>query len=136
MLAEGINDEAVVVEPNTDSNYSTILLFKGERTIITYHSTRMYKMPEIKPAKWIFLTSAGDNFKDLYSQAVDYTKKVNARLAFNPGTRQIRAGLDSIRDTFGRILERNIKVFFIIFTNGLPVTWDHLGCFNPANFFP
>ena len=51
-------------------------------------------------APWIYLTSMGDSFRPFYNHLLEWIKKKNGetKLAFNPGSRQLRAGLDSIKD--------------------------------------
>lgn len=97
---EGVDTTYVIQQPATNSNYSTIINFAGERTIFSYKSPRSYEFPVQLPAvPWVYLTSMGDSFRPFYNHLLDWMKKNGeVKLAFNPGSRQIRAGLDSIKD--------------------------------------
>src|SRR3989344_495282 len=75
------------------SSFSTIINFKGERTIFSKHVKRSHDFNfENVSTKWIYLTSLGEEWLSAYSKTVDFVKKVGCHLAFNPGTLQIAAG--------------------------------------------
>jgi sugar/nucleoside kinase (ribokinase family) len=42
----------------------------------------------------------GEGYEEFYKQAVEWAKSHNARIAFNPGTRQLKAGLEPLRYAF------------------------------------
>ncbi len=97
---ENVDTTYVIQQPATSSNYSTIINFAGERTIFTYKAPRSYEFPvQLPAAPWVYLTSMGDSFRPFYNHLLDWVKKnEGVKLAFNPGSRQLRAGLDSIKD--------------------------------------
>ncbi|MCK4588541.1 carbohydrate kinase family protein [Candidatus Woesebacteria bacterium] len=97
---EQVDTTFVIQQPSTTSNYSTVINYSGERTILTYKAPRSYEFPVQLPlAPWIYLTSMGDSFRPFYNHLVDWLKKnQNVKLAFNPGSRQLRAGLEAIKD--------------------------------------
>jgi len=97
---EGVDLSFAIQQPEAGSNYSTIINYQGERTIFSYHSPRSYEFPVGLPeAKWMYLTSMGETFRPFYNHFVDWKKKhPNVKLAFNPGSRQLRAGFDTIKD--------------------------------------
>ena len=79
------------------SSFSTIINFKGERTIFSEHVKRSHDFNFGNVStKWIYLTSLGEEWLSAYSNTADFVKKVGCHLAFNPGTLQIAAGKDSI----------------------------------------
>ena len=81
------------------SSFSTIINFKGERTIFSEHVKRSHDFNfENVSAKWVYLTSLGEEWIDAYNKIVDFVKKTNCRLAFNPGTLQISAGKKNIEN--------------------------------------
>jgi len=97
---EGVDTTFVIQQPSTESNYSTIINYSGERTIFTYKFPRSYEFPVHLPiTPWVYLTSMGDSFRPFYNHVVNWLKKnPSIKLAFNPGSRQLRAGLDAIKD--------------------------------------
>ena len=48
-------------QKRTESNLSTVLSFKGERTILVYHAPRKYTLPKMDGTKWVYYTSVGKN---------------------------------------------------------------------------
>jgi sugar/nucleoside kinase (ribokinase family) len=89
---EGVSTEYITCKKNSRSNYAVALLYKSERTILSYHVPRVYTLPKFLPTQWIYLTSLGEGFEKIYSKLCFQLKQNPARLAFNPGTRQLRAG--------------------------------------------
>ena len=75
------------------SNYSVILAYHGERTILVHHEPRTYHFPQAEAAKYVYLTSLGPAGKKLFPSLLYYLQKNNSRLCFNPGTHQLALGL-------------------------------------------
>lgn len=100
LKAEGVDPTYVVQQPGTTSNYSTIISYGGERTIFVYHAPRSYEFPVKLPAvPWVYLTSMGESFRPFYNHIKEwFAKNPNTKLAFNPGSWQLRAGYDAIAD--------------------------------------
>lgn len=97
---EGVDLTYVIQQPSTRSNYSTVINYGGERTIFTYHAPRSYEFPVKLPVTpWVYLTSMGESFRPFYNHFADW-KKLNpqVKLAFNPGTWQLRAPREHIAD--------------------------------------
>lgn len=92
---EGVDLRFVTEDPNLPSNHHIVLNFKGERTILIYHQPWKYKLPDLDKSKWIYFTSLGPTFTDsnLVAELTNYLERTNARLLFNPGTFQIKAGV-------------------------------------------
>ena len=81
------------------SSFSTIINFKGERTIFSEHVKRSHDFNfENISTKWVYLTSLGEEWIGAYNKTVDFIKNSKARLAFNPGTLQISAGKKNIEN--------------------------------------
>lgn len=105
MIIQRLKDEAVdatyvVQQPSTSSNYSTIINYSGERTIFVYHAPRSYEFPVHLPTSpWVYLTSMGESFRPFYIHTVDWLKaNPGTKLAFNPGSWQMRADYENIQD--------------------------------------
>lgn len=110
LAREGVGTEHVVLQANTRSNYSTIINVGGERTLFSYKGPRDYNFPsDLSAVPWVYLTSMGDTFRPFYRKVLEWVE-VNGqiKLAFNPGSRQIRAVED--------ILEV-LKVCYIVYVN-------------------
>lgn len=101
MRREGVSKKYIKKEKNGKSNYSVVLNFKGERTILVYHYPRKYHLPELdKNAKWIYLTSLSKDSKNVGLDVVSFVQKHKIKLAFNPGTHQMRFGLPYLKKIF------------------------------------
>lgn len=99
---EGVDTTFVIQQPATSSNYSTIVNYSGERTIFVYHAPRSYEFPISLPkVPWVYLTSMGESFRPFYNHFISW-KRLNPdiKLAFNPGSYQLRAGIDALKDVF------------------------------------
>ncbi len=92
---EGVDSRYIVVNKDMESNYSAVLNFQGERTIFVYHQPWKYRLPALDPAKWVYLTSMSESFiaSSLVEDLVAYLKSSKAKLSYNPGTYQMKAGL-------------------------------------------
>ncbi|MBU2036131.1 MAG: carbohydrate kinase family protein [Patescibacteria group bacterium] len=97
---EGIDTTYVIKQPGVSSNFSVIVNYSGERTIFTYNVPKSYEYPVNLPiTPWMYLTSMGDTFKPFYNHIADFLRtNTTVKLAFNPGSRQIRAGVNEIID--------------------------------------
>lgn len=93
-----VDTSFVTFDEQRGTNLSIVINFRTERTILVYHEPRTYKLPDISPAKWIYLTSAsGGGVSDLHTQTLDFLDKYpETKLAFNPGTHQIHLGKDEL----------------------------------------
>lgn len=92
MRKEKVATDYIVIDEKHPTNASTVLSHNGERTIFVYHEHRKYKLPRLAPATWIYLTSLGDGFEKIYKDLAKYLDRTKAKLAFNPGTFQLRKG--------------------------------------------
>jgi len=106
---EGVDMSFVVQQPTSGSNLSTVINYGGERTIFTYRAPRSYEFPvQLIAAPWIYLTSMGETFQPFYNHFVDFlNKNTDVKLAFNPGSRQVRAGLSVLKP----ILEKTYVIY-------------------------
>ena len=111
LKSEGVDTSLTVQQSNTKSNYSTIVVFAGERTIFSHKTPRNYEFPSDLPkTPWIYLTSMGESFKPVYASVTDWIKKnPDTKLAFNPGSRQIRVGTKQLKNV--------LEVTFIVYVN-------------------
>lgn len=90
---QGVDTKYIRKTPGAKSNRSTIISVGGERTILVYHDPRKYVLPDdLPPAKWIYLTSMAGGSEGLFAAIKDYLETSGAKLAFQPGTFQLRIG--------------------------------------------
>lgn len=98
-LENNVDVSYLTFDEHHGTNLSVVINFRAERTIFVYHEPRAYQLPkDMKPAQWIYLTSAsGSGVDDLHAYALEYLKRnPSVKLAFNPGTYQMRLGLQKL----------------------------------------
>ena len=81
------------------TNYSVVLNYRGERTILVYHVPRVYRLPHLLPARLVYLTSMGKEWGRIVPAFRRYVRRHRVRVAFNPGTHQLTsspAGLKAV----------------------------------------
>lgn len=85
----------IKINTGKQSNLSVVLTFAGERTIFVYHQDWFYKLPDLAPSKWVYLTSMGETFTDsnIADEVCHYVERSKSKLAFGPGTFQLKADI-------------------------------------------
>jgi ribokinase len=101
LRGEGVETKYIEIKPG-QKGFGVIINYQGERTILSYYSHSLCGFPADSQlqAKWIYLTSMGEGYEGFYKEAVDWAKVMGAKIAFNPGTRQIKAGIDHLKYAF------------------------------------
>jgi ribokinase len=98
---ENISTDYLIMENGKFTNYHYVLWFKDERTILIKHETFKTYLPDIGKPKWIYLSSLGEHAKDLHFELAAYLEKnPEIKLAFQPGTFQIKMGKDLLKDIY------------------------------------
>ncbi len=95
---ETVETKYVEIKPG-QKGFGVVINYQGERTILSYYSQSLCCWPDDPElaAEWVYITSMGEGYEDFYRQAVEWAKLKGARIAFNPGTRQLKAGLEPLR---------------------------------------
>ncbi len=100
---EGISSEFIRVHKDGLTNYHYVLWYGSDRTILIKHEQYGYELPDIGDPKWIYLSSFGENslaFHESFAAYLDNHPKIN--LAFQPGTYQIKFGLEKMSGIYSR----------------------------------
>lgn len=83
-----------------------MLWYKSDRTILIKHERYDYKWPEIRKyqtPEWIYLSSIGDSGGPIHDHLDKYLKdNPSVKLAFQPGTFQIREGLKKLKGLYAK----------------------------------
>lgn len=99
LKSENVNTDFLLQNPNSPSSFSVILSFQQERTIFSKHVERAHNFPFAGiSTKWIYLTSLGQKWEKAYQLVETFAKSKVAKLAFNPGTLQLLAGYQKIKN--------------------------------------
>lgn len=90
-------------EKGTRANYSTVIDFQKERTILVYHEPHHYIIPaNLELPEWLYLTSTGHGWEKIYQEILSKLSVDKTKLAFNPGTYQFKAPVDVLHPVFAK----------------------------------
>lgn len=100
----GIDNSYIVINKGKSSNLSVILTFQGERTAFVYHQPWFYHLPDMQNCDWLYFTSIAETFtsSNIVDEICHYIDRSGAKLAFSPGTFQIKANIKR----YPKLLER------------------------------
>ncbi len=100
----GVDSRYVNIVSGKSSNLSVILTFQGERTAFVYHQPWFYHLPNLDKTDWIYFTSTAETFtnSNIVDEICHYVDNTGAKLAFSPGTFQIKANIKR----YPKLLER------------------------------
>ncbi len=87
---ENVSTKFVREIPGEQSATAVVLNFKGEKTLLTSHIRRAYRLPKpmAKP-KWMYVSEMGPGYENLYRQVIALEKNDGVKIALNPGTIQL-----------------------------------------------
>ncbi|OGM28230.1 hypothetical protein A2801_04355 [Candidatus Woesebacteria bacterium RIFCSPHIGHO2_01_FULL_41_10] len=90
---QGINTEFVTQTPEVPAGFGAVINYQGERTILSYYPPSEPPFPaNVCGAEWAYLTSVGESFEKYFQKILEWLDECNAKVAFNPGGRQISKG--------------------------------------------
>lgn len=92
--------------PGLRSSRATVLDYARDRTILVASDPHFYRPRRLSPAKWVYLTAAGNHNDELYRFIRDYAGECGAQIAFQPGTLQLRLGAAQASE----LLEKSVVV--------------------------
>jgi ribokinase len=98
---EGINLDYVRMHEGKQSNYHYVLRHGAERTILVKHYDYDYELPDFdQPPRFIYMSSVGENSFDHHMEIAEYVSNNETKLAFQPGTFQMKMGYDKLQDLY------------------------------------
>ena len=102
LKGNGVSDEYVETQAGLPTNYHYVLWFGAERTILVKQTKFTYSMPQFEsPPKYIYLTSLGESAKEFHHEVASYVREhPETKLAFQPGTFQIKLGAEELKDVY------------------------------------
>lgn len=85
------------------TNYHYVLWYGAERTILVNHVDYEYKLPKLPDTGWVYLTSLASKTFPYHLAIADYLEThPKVRLAFQPGTFQMKLGFDELKRIYSR----------------------------------
>lgn len=102
MQADKVNTDYIEMQEGKKTNYHYVLWYGVERTILVNHEHYTYIWPNVIPTpKWIYLTSLGAGTEEYHKQIAQYLiANPEVKLAFQPGTFQIKMGNEALKDIY------------------------------------
>lgn len=102
-----VDTRFVHINPRKVSNYHYVLWYKEERTILIKHEEYDYDWPRFRKSdvpKWVYFSSISKNALDSYHDEIIEWLQDNpeVKLAFQPGTFQMEAGVERLRGLYAR----------------------------------
>ena len=96
-----VDTRFVQINDGQKTNYHYVLQYGAERTILIKHEEYPYRLPEIGSPKWLYLSSLGENSLPFNHQLANFIKThPQVKLAFQPGTFQMKLGLSELEDIY------------------------------------
>lgn len=104
----GVDTRYVRVDPTRLTNYHYVLWYKMDRTILIKQIDYNYSIDGVEAPKWIYLSSMGEHSLPFHDEVVNFLdKNPETKLAFQPGTFQIKLGKEVLK----KIYEKS-EIFF------------------------
>jgi len=98
---QGVATDFVKVHKGKESNYHFVLWYEEERTILVKHHAYPYEMPDIGSPAWVYLSSLGENSLAFHHEIAAYlSAHPETKLVFQPGTFQMKLGLEELKDIY------------------------------------
>lgn len=90
----GVDTRYLKKKKDKKTSFSTIISYKGERTILVYHSFLPidFDIPETLNTDWLYIGPQGEEYSKMYSKAISFAAQKNIKIALNPGSVQIKDG--------------------------------------------
>lgn len=98
---DGVDTSLVRHHRDLPTHYHFVLRHGPERTILIKHQEWPYEIPKFAEApKWLYFSSVGEHGEYYHHDLAKYIKRSGAKLAFQPGTFQIKLGYEKIKDLY------------------------------------
>ena len=104
LRTEGVDTDFVKVHEGKKTNFHYVLRYGPERTILIKHEEYPYSLPDFRvPPKFLYFSSIGENGIAFHHEIAKYlADHPETKLAFQPGTFQIRLGRTELKDLYAR----------------------------------
>jgi len=98
-----VDTQFVASHEGEKTNYHYVLWYGDERTILVKHEKYDYVLPGFGEPKWVYFSSMSENALPFHDALVEYLNiHPNVKLAFQPGTYQMKFGKDRLSEIYKR----------------------------------
>ena len=99
----GVNISRIYSHKEKRTNYHYVLWYGPERTILVKHEEFPYHLPKFSKPDWMYLSSMGSNSVEYHKAIENYLlKNTSVKLAFQPGTFQMKMGTEALKNIYAR----------------------------------
>lgn len=114
MIGEKMKDEGLATDfifsQQGPSSYSTVINYKGERTILEKKYLRHYELfPNFPQTSWLYVSSLGPDFEGFFTSISKFIIDNRVKLGFNPAQLQLRKSF--------KTYENIVEAAYVIFMN-------------------
>ncbi len=104
LTEEKVDTSLMVTQAGKQTNRHYVLWFETERTILVKHEEFDYTVPTMSEGpKWMYLSSLAQNSAPYHQQIIGWLQKFpETKLAFQPGTFQMKLGVEAIKGIYER----------------------------------
>ena len=93
-----VDTNFIAKEAGKKTNYSYILWYKDDRTILRQHENFSYALPDSGFPSWIYFSAVGAGADKFYEEFADYIEKnIEVNFAFQPGGNEVSLGKKLLR---------------------------------------
>lgn len=101
---EKVATDFIYKDTRYPTNYHYVLRYGAERTILIKHAPFKYELPTIDTkVDWLYFSSIGEHALDFHHEVANWmTTRPETKLAFQPGTFQIKVGTEVLKDIYAK----------------------------------
>lgn len=102
LTENGVDTRFVKKHEGMQSNFHYVLSYGAERTILIKHHEYPYEVPhDLESARFVYFSSVGEHGLPYHFEIADWLKEhPEVKLAFQPGTLQIKLGYEKLRPLY------------------------------------
>jgi ribokinase len=106
LQSNGVDTKYVKIHEGKASNYHYVLWYKDDRTILIKHEKYDYHWPHLRTdeiPKWVYFSSISEDAVGMHDDIAAWLEQnPNVKLAFQPGTFQMKAGAERLAKLYQR----------------------------------
>ncbi len=104
---ESVMTDFITTQDGIPTNYHYVLSYGAERTILVKHEHYDYQLDIEKlnqyDIEWVYLTSIASGTEKYHDALIDWLEtRPEIKLAFQPGTFQMKGGIEPMKRVYGR----------------------------------
>ncbi len=101
LTGHNVSTSFIRIHEDMLSNHHYVLQYGPERTILIKHQPYPYTLPDIGEPKWLYLSSLAEHSLEYHHEIARYLEAhPTIKLAFQPGTFQIKLGAKELSDLY------------------------------------